>query len=197
MHTIGELSSARDLYEQSLRGPSDVRFKVVIAHALKGLGKVSLADGQLDEASGHLLEALSELQEIGDVAGAAETKGHMAMVELGRGDSDTAEEGLIESLCTFREMNDRGGVAWSLERLAAVAAARSSFEKAARLLGAGAGIRERTGSRRARVDQPDFDRLMARTREQLGDQAAAAEAKVGAELEFEAAVALGTETRNR
>jgi predicted ATPase/class 3 adenylate cyclase len=196
MHTIGELSSSRDLYEQSLRGPSDVRFKVVIAHALKGLGKVSLANGQLDEASDHLCEALSELQAIGDVAGAAETRGHLAMVELGRGDWATAEEGLIESLCTFREMNDQGGVAWSLERLAAVAAARSSFEKAARLLGAGAGIRERTGSRRARVDQPDFDRLMAATREQLGDEAAAAETQMGAELDFEAAVTLGTETRN-
>ncbi len=195
MHTIGELSDSRDLYEQSLRGPSDVRFKVVIAHALKGLGKVSLAEGQLDEASGHLLEALSELHEIGDIIGAAEADGHLAMVELGRGNWATAENSLVETLCTLHEMNDQGGVAWSLERLAAVAAARGSFERAARLLGAGAGIRERTGSRRPGVDQPDFDRLVAATEEQLGHQAAAAAAKAGAELEFEEAVTLGTEIR--
>lgn len=195
MHTIGELSDSRDLYEQSLRGPSDVRFKVVIAHALKGLGKVSLAEGRLDEASGHLLEALSELHEIGDIVGVAETNGHMAMVELGRGNWATAEKSLVESLCTLREMNDQGGVAWSLERLAAVAAARGSFETAAQLLGAGAGIRERTGSRRPGVDQPDFDRLVATTEEQMGDQAAAAAAKAGAQLEFEEAVTLGTGLR--
>jgi len=196
MHTIGELSDSRDLYEQSLRGPSDVRFKVVIAHALKGLGKVSLAEGRLDEASDHLLEALSELHEIGDIVGAAETNGHLAMVELGRGNWATAENSLVESLCTLREINDQGGVAWSLERLAAVAVARGSFERAAQLLGAGVGIRERTGSRRPVVDQPDFDRLVATIEEQMGDQAAAAAAKTGAELEFEEAVTLGTETRN-
>jgi predicted ATPase/class 3 adenylate cyclase len=191
MHTIGELSRSREFYEESLHGPSDVRFKVVIAAALKGLGKVSLAEGRLDEASDHLLEAFKELQEIGDVAGSAETKGHLAMIDLANGNWATAEKSLIESLCSFREMNDRGGVAWSLERLAAAEAAQGSFEKAARLLGAGAGIRDRTGSRRAAVDQPDFDRLIALTQEQLGD-VATAEAEAGAELDFEEAVTLGT-----
>jgi len=192
MHTIGDLPKSRELYEESLRGPSGVRFKVVIAAALKGLGKVSLAEGRLDEASDHLVEAFKELQEIGDVAGSAETKGHLAMIELSRGNWATAEKSLIESLCTFREMNDQGGVAWSLERLAAAAAAQGSFEKAAQLLGAGAGIRDRAGSRRAAVDQPDFDRLIALTEEQLGDQAAAAQAEAGAALDFEEAVTLGT-----
>lgn len=192
MHTIGKLLSSRQLYDESLRGSSDARFKVVIAHALKGLGKVSLAEGKLDEASDHLGEALQELREIGDIACATETRGHLAMVNLGRGHPVVAGELLRESISTFHEMKDLGGVAWSLERLAAVAATTDAHEMAARMVGAGAAIRERSGSKRSPVDQPAFDRLMADLARRLGDEQFNAEADVGAALDVDAAVRLGT-----
>ncbi len=193
MHTIAELSRSRELYDESLRGPSDARFKVVIAHALKGLGKVSLAEGKLDGAFDHLTEALQELREIGDLACAAETRGHLAMVNLGRGHPVVAGELLVDSLRTFREMKDQGGLAWSLERLAAVASAIGSYERAARLLGAVAAIRERSGSKRAQVDQLDFDRLTLNLKERLGDHGFTAEAEIGAHLDFDEAAAFGTD----
>ena len=189
MHTIAELSQSRELYDESLRGSSDARFKVVIAHAHKGLGKVSLAEGKLDEASDHLREALRGLGEIGDVACAAETTGRLAMVNLGRGHPAVAGELLASSLETFREIADRGGVAWSLERLAAVASATGSHERAARLLGAGAAIRERSGSKRAQVDQPGVDQLTSDLKEQLNHEGFNAAVEIGAQLEFDEAAA--------
>ncbi|MGI9648323.1 MAG: adenylate/guanylate cyclase domain-containing protein, partial [Acidimicrobiia bacterium] len=161
LHTVGELSRAREIYDESLRGSSDGRFKVVRAHAYKGLGKVSLAEGKFEEAAGHLNQAWEEVREIGDVACLAETRGHQAMVNLGGGHPALAGEQLAHSLETFHKILDVGGVAWSLERLAAVAAATADDERAARLLGAGAAIRERSGSMRPLVDQPDVEALVA------------------------------------
>lgn len=160
-YTIGDLPGARDLYDESLRGSADVQYKVVMAQAHKGLGKVSLAEGKLDEASDHLREAMHQLMEIGDAVGQAETGGHLGMVHLGRGHPADAAEQLLQSLRVFAELQDRGGVAWSLERLAAVDLDVGSGDRAALLLGAADSIRERSGSIRPPIDQPAFDRLAA------------------------------------
>jgi non-specific serine/threonine protein kinase len=192
MHTIAELPRSRELYDESLRGSTDARFTVVIAHAHKGLGKVSLAEGKLDEASDHLREALRELGEIGDVACAAETKGHLAMVNLGRGHPVAAGKFLAESLQTFREIADKGGVAWTLERLAAVASATESDERAAALFAAASAIRTRTGSKAAGVDQPDLDRLAMKLTVSLGEEGFKAAIDMASNLSFDEAVALGT-----
>jgi predicted ATPase/class 3 adenylate cyclase len=192
MHTVGELERSRDLYNESLRGSSDASFKVVVAHALKGLGKVSLAESKFGEAAENLNEALQELREIGDVACVAETRGHLAMVNLGRGHPVIAADQLHESLGVFRSIEDQGGMSWTLERLAAVALARGSLQRAAQLLGAGEAIRERSGSKRSPVDQRDIDRLLEDLRTGLGQDDVAAHQALGADLDFEAAVELGS-----
>ncbi|MCP3976402.1 MAG: adenylate/guanylate cyclase domain-containing protein [bacterium] len=191
LHTIAELIRSRDLYNQSLRGSADTRYKVVIAHAYKGLGKVSLAERKLDEASGHLAKAAQELQGIGDVACLAETRGHLAMVNLARGHPVVASDALVGSLVTFRDIADLGGVAWVLERLAAVAVAEESFERAAQLLGAGTMIRAESGSMRAPVDQPLVDRLSEDLRARLGAPALEAAIAAGTSLDFDVAIELG------
>jgi len=191
MHTIAELSRSRELYDESLRGSSDPRFTVVIAHAHKGLGKVSLAEGKLDEAYGHLGEALRELGEIGDVACVAESKGHLAMVNLGRGHPVVAGELLVESLNTFRGIADMGGVAWSLERLAIVSSETGTYERAAHLLGAASAIRARHGSKAARIDQPGLDKLIVSLTKHLGDEGFSVAMDRGEYLDLDGAVALG------
>jgi predicted ATPase/class 3 adenylate cyclase len=190
-YTIGDLAGARDLYDESLRGSADVQYKVVMAQAHKGLGKVSLAEGKLDEASDHLREAMHQLMEIGDAVGQAETGGHLGMVHLGRGHPADAAEQLLQSLRVFAELQDRGGVAWSLERLAAVDLDVGSGDRAALLLGAADRIRERSGSIRPPIDQPAFDRLVAKVQDQIGPEAYAKAAQSGAGLTFTEAIALG------
>jgi predicted ATPase/class 3 adenylate cyclase len=191
MHTIADLSTARDIYDESLRGSSGAQYKVVTAHAHKGLGKVSLAEGRLDEATENLYEAQRQLREIGDVACVAETKSHLAMVNLARGNGAEADELLVSSLRTFREINDQGGVAWSLERLAIAAEERGSYERAARLLSAGSSIRERVGSRVPPVYQPEVEELESKIADRLGSERFAAEAELVAGLGLDEAVALG------
>jgi tetratricopeptide (TPR) repeat protein len=191
MHTIADLEDSRELYDESLRGSSDAQYKVVTANAHKGLGKVSLAEGKLDEAADHLREARQQLREIGDVAGEAETGGHLAMVELGRGHPADARELLVESLDTFFGINDHGGVAWTLDRLGSVAATSGAHERAARLLGAADAIRKHTGSFRPPVDDTDITKLIEKIREQIGAEGYEAAVTAGAALEPTEAVALG------
>jgi predicted ATPase/class 3 adenylate cyclase len=174
MHTIGELGKSRELYDESLKGSSEARFKVVIAQALKGLGKVSLAQGRLSEATDHLTEALQALREIGDVAGGAETRGHLAMVKLGLGHPGDAKELLTASLMTFRDIADQGGVAWALERVAAVAVDRADHGRAAELLAAADLLREVSGSPRSPVHEPEVEQL----RTEIADVLGAAERQV-------------------
>ena len=193
MHTVSNLPRARELYDESLRGPSDARFKVVIAHALKGLGKVSLAEEKPDEAVDDLNEALKALREIGDVACVAETKGHLAMVNLGRGHLVVAADLLVDSLGILRGIEDQGGVAWCLERMASVAAASELFERAAQLVGAQGAIRTRSGSKRPPVDEPDYERLVSRLRAELGADGFSAQETFGAGLNLDEAVALGVD----
>ena len=193
MHTVSNLPRARELYDESLRGPSDARFKVVIAHALKGLGKVSLAEEKPDEAVDDLNEALKALREIGDVACVAETKGHLAMVNLGRGHLVVAADLLVDSLGILRGIEDQGGVAWCLERMASVAAASELFERAAQLVGAQGAIRTRSGSKRPPVDEPDYERLVSRLRAELGADGFSTQETLGAGLNLDEAVALGVD----
>ena len=159
MHAVGDLEAAREIYDESLRGESGPQFKVIVAQGYKGLGKVSLAEGALEEAAEDLYEAQRRLRDIGDIASVAETRSHLGMVHLGQGHLGEAEEFLTSALRTFREINDQGGVAWSLERLAALAFARESFERAAVLVSAGASIRERVGSLLWAVYKSDVERL--------------------------------------
>ncbi|MGI9584359.1 MAG: tetratricopeptide repeat protein, partial [Acidimicrobiia bacterium] len=191
MHTVADLAWSREMYDDSLRGSSSSRFKVVVAHALKGLGKVSLAEGKLDEAFEDLGEAMHQLREIGDVACVAETRGHVAMVHLGKERTAEAEQLLAESLATFYEISDHGGMAWTLERLAAAAAAKDSFDRAARLLGVSDSIRTESGSQQAPVYEPDVDHLTTTVRYAMGDEAYEALAGLGAALDLEDAFALG------
>jgi len=193
LHTIGDLAAARELYEESLRGPADARFKVVIAQALKGLGKVGLAEGRYEEASEHLFEALKEFREIGDVPGMAATMGHRAILELRRGDLGAAHSGLVASLRAFVEMNDHVGAAWCLEHLAGVFASNGFQVRAARLLGAGSAVRQRTGSGRPAVYQVGYDEVMSSIRSELGESLAAAEFQAGFDSDFDEVVAVGME----
>ena len=73
-----------------------------------------------------------------------------------------------------------------------MAVVRRSDAQAAQLLAAGKAIREQAGSIRALVDQPDFDRVSAEVAERLGEQAYTEAVAIGASLEFNAAVELGS-----
>ena len=190
LHTVADLERSRELYEESLRGPDEARFRLVIAHGHKGIGKVSLAEGKLDEAAEHLAIAGRALREIGDVACAAETAGHQAMVDLGRHEVASAGDRLRDALRQFDAINDAGGVAWTLERLASARAADRDFPDAARLLGASVGLRIDIGAIRPPVDQPDVDRLASQLAEALGAETQTALEEEGAGLSYAAAVAL-------
>lgn len=68
LESLDDLSSARETFEQAIElcektwptihHPEDIRLKPALAHALVGLGRVALRNGELDAASSSLLGAL-------------------------------------------------------------------------------------------------------------------------------------------
>ena len=79
-----------------------------------------------------------------------------------------------ESLALRRELGDKHGLAECLEGLAGVAVAQQHLERAARLLGAAAALREAIGAPLSPREQARYDRDMSALRADLGEAAFAA-----------------------
>jgi hypothetical protein len=79
-----------------------------------------------------------------------------------------------ESLAFWRQDGNRQGIATCLDGLAAVASGQGDPERAARLLGAAAALRENRSIPLPPVERADLDRVMAGVRASLGEAAFAA-----------------------
>src|SRR5204862_3442702 len=85
------------------------------------------------------------------------------------GDARAAVAHLSEALIDFRNLGDRAGVAWWLAGLAGVATLDEDPERAARLWGAAEALRLALGARPAPASRAARERLMAVTRQQVGE----------------------------
>src|SRR5262249_26046334 len=94
-----------------------------------------------------------------------------------------------ESLAICQETNHRPGVAQALDGLAAVASARGEPERAARLLGAAAALREVIGVTPPPAERAEHERGLAAVRAGPRPAAVAAAWAAGRALPIEQAVA--------
>src|SRR3989475_12953998 len=97
-------------------------------------------------------DGLRVYREIGDDVFAARINNTMAHAALARGDIEEAGRLAREALLSVAEQGERQGIGEGLQVLAAVAAARSEPERAARLAGAAAAVRERIAARPGAFD---------------------------------------------
>jgi hypothetical protein len=93
-------------------------------------------------------------------------------VASAEGDSAAALALQRESLAIFFRLGDRRGIATSLEGLACVALAMLGPDRAARLWGAAARLREEIGSPMPLRDRHRYDHQVAAARTALGDTGA-------------------------
>jgi tetratricopeptide (TPR) repeat protein len=139
--------------------------------ALTFLGRARLwVYGPFDDATLALLE---EGLAVAQKAESHYSTGH-ALVTLGdllwgRHDTDGASRLWREALIVRSELTDRRGIAGCLERLAKARAAHQQFEVAAWLFGAADAQHRALGIRLRHDEATDHERLVAHTRQILGD----------------------------
>ena len=87
------------------------------------------------------------------------------------GDYEATRELFAGALTTFRDHGDKWALAFMLEDVAVLAVLVDEPAVAIRLSGAGAALREETGSSRGAADQEELDGQLAPARESLGARA--------------------------
>ncbi len=157
--------------------------------ALIGLAQVAWMRGDLAEARSHYEQALDLLKDITAHWQTITCLSGLGRIALAQGDLATARARLIESLRLCRGTGQRLGVARRIETLAQLALAEEDDQRAVRLAGASAAIRNATSG----VVMPSgfgarMEELLQPARARLGDALVAQLWALGKEMSQEQAV---------
>jgi predicted ATPase/class 3 adenylate cyclase len=167
---LGDMERARKLYEEGIALYQDLGDKEGIAGTLRGLGILARRQGHYEEAS-HLLEKSMRLrQETEDVIAIAELQQALGDVALAQGDYNEARTLYWDSLVTLNESDGQEDVvADSLQRLSSLALVQKEPEKAARLLGMVATIRQAQVTQLPPSEQVAYQSLLDMLKVQLDE----------------------------
>lgn len=156
----GNHPEARRLHEESLAIRRHLGDRWAIGNSLNNLG---LVFRDLDDARGArrlLEECLAINREIGDRWSIANSLGSLADIALSLGDHAGAQDFLAENIRINRDLGDRNGLAFSLELSAQLDAAQGRPERAFRLAGAAATLRDAIGAPLSPSEQERLDRTL-------------------------------------
>ncbi|MFD7661958.1 BTAD domain-containing putative transcriptional regulator [Streptomyces sp. NPDC059788] len=185
----GDLEAAREHHERGLRLAAEQSHRRGEMFAETGLGIGARRAGRLDDAERHHARWLEWCRSRDGDPGTA-----LILAELGftaelRGDAATARRLHLDGYEAARATGDPRAVALALEGLAGAEAAAGRFARAAHLLGCATAIRASGGTPLPPAERRDVDRITARAREGLGDDAFAT--ALGAGGAMTAAVLVG------
>ncbi len=144
---------------------------MLITMILDNIGEVTLALGDLARSHAVYAEALARQQRLGDTRGAALSRQGLGLVALAQGDLAAAERHLHEGLAESWQSASQRELAAYIDHIAALLAAQGQAARAARLVGATAAFRERSGTPLTPFEQPAYQRTLAAARAALGDAA--------------------------
>jgi predicted ATPase len=119
---LGDLTLARRLLEDALRGARPLNDAWTSAWMLRNLGRIAHDTENDDEAVERLDESLELTRRIGDVRGIALSLHYLGVIALDR-NADQSGRYLAECVELFRQIDDRRGLAWALHYLAAATVA--------------------------------------------------------------------------
>jgi tetratricopeptide (TPR) repeat protein len=158
----GETRAAAERFEESLALREQLGDRQAIARTLNNLGAAYVEAGQFGRAVPYFEDALRRTAEVGDVRGGAETAAHLGSARLSLGEHDRALELFERSLSLAERVGDPDGVLAALQRLARFEIELGYLDDAeGRILRAErvveglrhAGVGDRAGGRRGRVDE--------------------------------------------
>jgi predicted ATPase/class 3 adenylate cyclase/Tfp pilus assembly protein PilF len=190
----GDDVSARSLFQQSLTIRRELGDQWGIAVLLNNLGWVSQNHDALEAARSFYEESLAIWRDLGDNRNLAISLLNLALVAQQQNDHEQAALRYEESLVLFRELGDRFGIAACLKELGGLAIAQTRPERAARLYGAAHVLREMIGVPLPPADAAEYERCLAATRDQLGQDAFTAAWAEGCAMSLEEIMAFALET---
>lgn len=185
---VAVYEEAEALLSQSLALFRQLSLDSEVASGLWCLGNVVALRGDAEAAEGLYHDSLAISEVYGPPSLAAlnlHRLGHLACV---RGDSKQATSLLEQGLHLSVQLDHPRGISHCVGSLALVAASRAEWERAARLLGACAGMREALGMRQAEWHAADLQRGLDAARNRLGDAPFHAAWAAGRSLSVEQAV---------
>jgi predicted ATPase/DNA-binding XRE family transcriptional regulator len=184
----GELDAAGRYFEEALAQYQAGGHRGAVGRALSSLGNLARAQGEYERARAYLEQSLAwarERQFAWAIAHGLASLGHVAVEQ---GDLARARTLYVESLDLFRAMRNPSSLAWCLEGVVAVLVAAGQHERAARLCGAIAGLRQSAGVAEAATEWPPFTQARAAARQTLGEEVFATASMVGATFPPERAI---------
>ncbi|HEY7035688.1 MAG TPA: LuxR C-terminal-related transcriptional regulator [Thermomicrobiales bacterium] len=186
----GDYARATALLEEALALFRTAGEAWEVVNTLLNLSWVACLDGDHDRAEILLDEAACLAQGAGDVYYLGQVAGIRAELAGRRGDAARARDAYHASAVVSLQLGDRRGLGGDLRRLALAAATAGEMERAARLAGAEAAVREKLGipltpAPEAHRYQGELDKI----RTALGNAAFAAAWAAGHSLPPEQAVA--------
>jgi predicted ATPase/serine/threonine protein kinase len=185
---VGDYAEACDYYQQSLEVFKKLEDRRGVALSLNHLGDI--ARHQEDFALAHSFydQSLAILIELGDKRGVANLFSDMGSVASDRGDYDQARHFYEESMVIFSGLGDVRGIAHLFEACAQIAARRGRLERALRLAGAAAALREEFSAPISRDDNTKLQQTLSSIRNSLGETASDLAWKEGQMMPAEKAI---------
>jgi predicted ATPase/DNA-binding XRE family transcriptional regulator len=144
-HAVGNLDAARDRFTRSLGIFRALAIPWGIGNALGGMAAVALTTGDVNQAERLLVEATSALRHAGPWF-LMPVMHLRAILAVRRGNPDEAIAYVRESLTHIRRLQDKFAFVYAMIPLAAAAVIKGDDAWAARILGAGDSVTERTGA---------------------------------------------------
>jgi DNA-binding NarL/FixJ family response regulator len=184
----GDYPRARALFEEALEICRRLGNPTLEAFVLNHLARVAYYESGYATARAQHEESLAMRRECGDQWGIAHSLSDLADVALAQGEYQTARKSLMESLSIFQELGDRQTAVHCLEGFAAVAAAHSQPERAVRLLGAVAAVRDAMGGPGSPARRANLERILAGAHHSLSAEAYAAAWAAGRAMPLDEAV---------
>jgi predicted ATPase/DNA-binding CsgD family transcriptional regulator len=164
----GEYAEARRLHEESRRRFAALGDTWAEAVQMDHLGSVAYHEGAHRQAERLHRESAQALTKLGDRRGSAKALRNLSRTLLALGEPAHAAKPLKESLALLRELGDVLTLTLALETAANLASVNGEPARSARLLGAAAVGRARCGSALLPVDAQEFEGVVARIRQELG-----------------------------
>jgi ATP/maltotriose-dependent transcriptional regulator MalT len=197
LSNLGWLALAQEDYstayarsEASLALGRSVGDAWAVSLSLGILGEVALRQGDVATARRLAEECVVLRRQIGErflLAYGLDLVGQVAMVE---GHYAEARAAWREGLHLHQELGNRAGIADTLESIAALAATETQSERAVRLAGAAAGIREEVGAPLSPSSRAKLDRWLIPVRQALGSETTTLAWQAGRDMAAEQALDL-------
>jgi tetratricopeptide (TPR) repeat protein len=162
----GDLDGAQLPLAESLEIRRRLEDRRGVANSLAIIGRALLLGGELDKARLALEEAMLIARDLEDKLRLAEALYFLALVALEQENLAEASLLLEERLTLCRELGDRLGIAESLDAIARLA---DDDERAARLLGTAAALRQSLGVESWPYEHSRRDELQETLRSRLGE----------------------------